>query len=89
MWEKNVTLIEKNFWNLGLKAENLQTFEITRAIYSNGERSEIFWWPNAFLTFFAIFGPDIYFILNINFNDYVRFLQDYSSLDGFDSRLTK
>ena len=26
LWEKNVLVIEKNFWNLRLKAENLQNF---------------------------------------------------------------
>ena len=26
MWEKNVLMIEKNFWNLRLKAKNLQNF---------------------------------------------------------------
>jgi hypothetical protein len=26
LWEKNVLVIEKNFWNTRLKAENLQIF---------------------------------------------------------------
>ena len=39
LWEKIVLVIEKNFFNSRLKAENLQNFEITRIIYSNSERS--------------------------------------------------
>ena len=30
LWEEIVLLIEKNFWNLRLKAGNLQNFEITK-----------------------------------------------------------
>ena len=41
-WEKIALVIEKNFWNSRMKAENLQNFEITRTIYSNSERSEQF-----------------------------------------------
>ena len=37
---KIVLVIEKNFWNSRLKAENLQK---TRTIYSNSERLEQFW----------------------------------------------
>ena len=40
LWEKNVLVNEKIFWNSRLKAENLQSFEITRTIHSNSERSE-------------------------------------------------
>ena len=32
LWEKNVLVIEKNFWNSRLKAENLQIFWIFRTI---------------------------------------------------------
>ena len=46
---KIVLVIEKNFWNLRLKAENLQIFEITRTIYSNGERSEQFFVTECYL----------------------------------------
>ena len=35
LWEKNVLVIEKNFLNSKLKAENLQIFENTRIIYSS------------------------------------------------------
>jgi len=42
LWQKIVLLNEKKFWNLRLKVENLQKFEITRTIYSNSESSEQF-----------------------------------------------
>ena len=42
LWEKNVLVIEKIFWNLGVKAEYLQNFWITRPICSISERSEQF-----------------------------------------------
>ena len=45
--EKIVLVIEKNFWNLRLKAEKI---EISRTIYSNTERSEQFLKQNSFLT---------------------------------------
>ena len=48
--EKIVLVTEKNFWNSGLKAKNLQKFEITRTIYSNSEDQDNFWLQNAFLT---------------------------------------
>ena len=36
LWEKNVLVIEKNFWNSRPKAKNLQNFwDHTRTIYSN------------------------------------------------------
>ena len=50
LWEKIVLVIEKNFWNSRLKAENLQNFEITRTIYLNSERSDQFLKQEAFLT---------------------------------------
>ena len=48
--KKNVLVIEKNFWNSRLKAENLKFFEITRTIYSSSERSEQFLVTECFLT---------------------------------------
>ena len=49
--KKNVLVTKKNFWNLRLKAENLQKFFlITRTIYSNSERSNQFLKQIAFLT---------------------------------------
>ena len=50
--EKIVLVIEKNFWNSRLKAENLQIFEITRTIYSNSERSEQFLVTECFFNLF-------------------------------------
>ena len=44
--------MEKNFLNLRLKAENLQTFEITTIIYSNNERSEQFLVTECFFNLF-------------------------------------
>ena len=38
--KKIVLVIEKFFWNLRLKAENMKIFEITRTIDSNSKRSE-------------------------------------------------
>ena len=35
LWEKIVLVIDKNFWNSRLKAENFKIFEITWTIYSN------------------------------------------------------
>ena len=46
LWEKNVLLIKKNFWNLRLKAKNLQNF----LDHMSSERSEQFLKQNAFLT---------------------------------------
>ena len=46
LWEKKI-VIEKNFWNLRLKAENLQFFVITGTIYSNSERSVQFFEQHA------------------------------------------
>ena len=40
LWEKIVLVIEKNFWNSKLQAENVQNFEIIRTFYSSSERSE-------------------------------------------------
>ena len=42
LWEKIVVVIEKNFWNSRLKAENFQNFEVTCTIYSSSESSEHF-----------------------------------------------
>jgi hypothetical protein len=42
LWEKNVLVIKKFFWNSKLKAENCNFFEIIRTIYSNSEGSEQF-----------------------------------------------
>ena len=39
LWEKYVLVIENIFWNLRLKAVNLQNFETAATIYSNSERS--------------------------------------------------
>ena len=50
--KKNVLVIEKNFWNSRLKAENLQIFEITWTIYSNSERSEQFLVTECFFNLF-------------------------------------
>ena len=47
MGEKNVLLINKNFWNSRLKAENLQN-----TIYSNSERSEQFLVTECFFNLF-------------------------------------
>ena len=53
LWKKIVLVIEKNFWNSRLKAENLQTFEITRTIFLNKERAEQFSKPNSNLFLFG------------------------------------
>ena len=50
LWEKIVLLIEKNFRNSKLKAENLIFFEIITTIYSNSERSAQYLKENTFLT---------------------------------------
>ena len=50
--EKIVLVIEKNFFNSRLKAENLQNFEITRIIYSNSERSGQFLVTGCFFNLF-------------------------------------
>ena len=50
LWEKIVLVIEKNFWNSRLKAENLQKFETAWTFFSNSERSALFLKQNAFLT---------------------------------------
>ena len=43
MLEKKFLVIEKNFWNFAVKGQAFAIFfEITRAIYSNSERSEQF-----------------------------------------------
>ena len=52
---KNVLVIEKNFWNSRLKAENLQNFWDHSTIYSNSERSVQFLKQNYFLSFHADF----------------------------------
>ena len=52
-WEKIGLEFQKNFWNLRLKAENLQNFEIIRTIHSQSGRSDQFlvteWFFNLFL----------------------------------------
>ena len=52
LWEKFVLVIEKNFWNSRLKAENFQIFEIIRTLYSNSERSEQFLVTECFFNLF-------------------------------------
>ena len=47
---KIILVIKKNFWNSWPSASNLQTFEITRTIYSNSERSEQFLVTECFFT---------------------------------------
>jgi hypothetical protein len=47
-----VLVIENNFGNLRLKAENLRNFEITRSIYSNSERSEQLFVTECFFNLF-------------------------------------
>ena len=62
LWEKNVLVIEKNFLNSRLKAENLQKkVEITRAIYSNSERSEQFLVTECFFNLFPDTQPKFIF----------------------------
>ena len=58
-WEKNVLVIEKNFWNS--RPRICKIFEIIRTIYSNSERSD------NFLTFPACFSIPIIFS-NFDFN---------------------
>jgi hypothetical protein len=48
LWDKIVIVIEKNFENLRLKAENLQNW----TIYSNSERSEQFLVTECFFNLF-------------------------------------
>jgi hypothetical protein len=48
---KVVVMFQKKRWDLRLKAENLQNFEITWTIYSDSERSVWFLKLNAFLTY--------------------------------------
>ena len=52
LWEEIVIVIEKNFWNSRLKAENLQIFEINWKIHSNSERSEQFLGTECFFNLF-------------------------------------
>ena len=52
LWEKNVLVIKKNFWNSRLKAKNLQIFEITRTIHSNSDGSEQFLVTECFFNLF-------------------------------------
>ena len=42
LWETNVLVIKKNFWNSRPRPRICKIFEITRTIYSNSERSEQF-----------------------------------------------
>ena len=51
LWEKIVIMIKVTFWNSRLRDENLQIFEITRTIYTNSERSELFFVTTCFLIF--------------------------------------
>ena len=52
LWEKNALVIEKNFWNWRLKAENLQNFWDQKTTYSNNERSEQFLVTECFFNLF-------------------------------------
>ena len=52
LWENIVLVTKKNFWNSRLKAENLQSFEITKTIYSNSKRSEQFLITESFFNLF-------------------------------------
>ena len=52
LWEKIVLVIEKDFWNLRLKAENLQIFETTKSVGSNSERSEQYLVTECFFNLF-------------------------------------
>ena len=50
LWEKIVQVIEKDLWIGGWRPGICKSFEITKTIYSNSERSEHFGKQNAFST---------------------------------------
>ena len=52
LWEKIGLVIEKNYWNSRLKAENLQNFWDHLTINSNSERSEEFSLVECFFNLF-------------------------------------
>ena len=57
LWKKLLYVVfDKNFWSSRLKAENFQSFEITRTIYWNSERSEQFLVTECILNLFLDFG---------------------------------